>query len=438
METVEYIELFWDCPQCGQTHISAVFNPQGQRCPQCFHWRSQAVALYEAPDSRVITDPAIINRPPFWVCKVCDAVQEDHGEAAHLLRCGNCDNYQVSAVAGISGDAIADQQAPPTVPVGEAVPSPTVPSPTTSLRRTRWLGTIAGITILGSTAIGIAHWTNRAPDLPPPITVQVSDLQWRSTVTLEEQQRLTRQGWQDAVPKDAVVVKQETRQRSTRQEQRGVQTVMVDEQYQSGSREETYYISERYQSGSRQETYYDSERYQSGTQQECQTISKGNGVGQRTCHTVPVYSTRQVSRTRTVAVYSSRQVPRTRIIPVYSTRKVPTQQPILVPVPVLDTWVTYTVQAWVPQQTIKRRGDRNAARDISVPLSPQPPQRLANPQITCTVTGTGSAAAGWFAPSVVKTGTWQLPCEQFDRLHVGDRVTLQPTTAQTATLMPPR
>lgn len=438
METVEYIELFWDCPQCGQKHISAVFNPQGQRCPQCLHWRSQTVELYEAPDSRVITDPEIINRPPFWVCKVCEAVNEDHGESAHLLQCGNCDNYQVSAVAGISGDAIADQQAPPSVAVGEAVSSQSVQSPATPVRRTKWLGAIAGLMLLGGSAIGYSHWTAQTPALPPPVTVQVSDLQWRSTITIEENQRLTRQGWQDAVPKDAVVLKQETRQRSTRQDQRGVQTVMVNEQYQSGSREETYYVSERYQSGSRQETYYDSERYQSGTEEKCKTVSKGNGVGQRTCQTVPVYSTRQVSRTRTVPVYSTRQVSRSRTVPVYSTRQVPTQQPILVPVPVLDTWVTYTVQEWVPKQTVQRQGNRDAARDFSVPLQQKPPQRIANTQLICQVTGTGSESQGWFLPAVVKTRTWQLPCEQFDRVHVGDRITLQPTTTQTATLVDPR
>lgn len=100
--------------------------------------------------------------------------------------------------------------------------------------------------------------------------------------------------------------------------------------------------------------------------------------------------------------------------------------------------MTYTVQEWVPKQTVQRRGNRDAARDFSVPLQQKPPQRIGNTQTTCTVTGTGSESRGWFSPTVVKTGTWQLPCEQFDRVHVGDRITLQPTTAQTATLMAPR
>lgn len=134
-EEVEYIELFWDCPNCGHTHISAILNPQGDRCPECFHWRSKEVTLYEAADSQVITDPDLINRKPAWVCKICGAVNDDEGLAPHLLQCGNCDNYQTAAMGELTGDVEADRQGPETLPVGEPVAShshtaaPTTPAP---------------------------------------------------------------------------------------------------------------------------------------------------------------------------------------------------------------------------------------------------------------------------------------------------------------------
>ena len=59
-----YIELFWRCPECGEDHISAIpdLNPTGWYCPNCFFRRDERVNLYEADDSREITDPELIQR----------------------------------------------------------------------------------------------------------------------------------------------------------------------------------------------------------------------------------------------------------------------------------------------------------------------------------------------------------------------------------------
>ncbi|HEY9625309.1 MAG TPA: hypothetical protein V6C78_33625 [Crinalium sp.] len=478
MDTVEYIELFWDCPECEQRHISAVFNPQGNRCPSCLHWRTNDVPLYESSDSQVITDPALINRKPFWVCKVCHAVNQDVGLAAHLLQCENCNSYQTSAVGGVTGDLAVDQQAPNTVAVGEPVvfqphaanqpvPAASTPQPPTSrtgrlIRKLTWFNLIGG-GILASLAIASQLAVQfRDPSL---LDIQVNDLVWTVSVDVQTQKTVTRQAWDEALPAGAAVIKSERRQRGTRQEQRGTRTVMVQEQYQSdtrtetyttseqyqsGTRTETYTESERYQSGTRTETYTTSERYQSGTDQECRTTSRGNGLGERRCrsvpvystrqvpHTrsVPVYSTRQVSRTRSVPVYSTRQVPHTRTVPIYSTRQVPVQQPIMVTIPVYDQWITYQVKEWEPQQTRRQTGHDDAPRRApNIRLSQQPPQRIAATHTECRLYGTYSIHHGWFQPPELKTGIWTLPCEDYDRIDIGNQVQLRATDSDLANLV---
>lgn len=531
MNTVEYIELFWDCPHCGHAHISAVFNPQGNRCPQCLHWRTEAILLYEAPDSQVITDATLINRKPFWVCKVCAAVHEDHGVAAPLLKCDNCDSYQTTETGELTGDESADRLGPATLPVGEPVAfqaevsEATVSTQGSHKRRSpaslAWivLGGL-GILFLGSGLPGemqtLTPTMNISKDVslrPTPLQspaakinedpslrqVQVQDLWWITEVDVQQQSNaITQSGWQDSVPINAkqlgiTLVKSERKLRSTRQHHQGYRTQWSDETYQSGTRTETYRepeqyqsgtraetytesipysitrtepytVSERYQSGTRPETYTESERYQSGTRQDCTTVTRGNGVGQRTCRDVPIYSTRSVqrtrpvptystrsvqrfrtvtvpqrrlvSRTRQVPVYQTRMVTRTREVPVYSTRKVPVQEPILVDQPVYDTWVTYTVNQWVPTQTYKRLGKDDVPRQFPQPRLPSlPPHRIAAKRTVCHVKGQFSVDQGWLKPPLQELGQWVLPCEDYDRINIGDLVELQLQTSTQAKLV---
>jgi hypothetical protein len=480
MDTVEYIELFWDCPECGQTHISAVFNPQGNRCPSCLTWRLDAIALYEAPDSQIITDPKLINRPPFWVCKVCDAVNADAGLAARLLQCENCHSYQTSEVGGISGDQVQDQQAPPIVAVGTSVELKQSTPPKSSNTPAVVVG--AGIAIAAMTSFvglgsAILFGLTRSPTplsvMPDaatvasdskPLQVTVTDLTWVAETDIEQQKIYTRESWKGVMPPQATVLKSETRE-NKRSERQGFRTIMVPEQYQSGTRTETYtesekyqsgtttktdYTSERYQSGTKNETYSESERYQSGTEQKCQTTSRGNGVGQRSCSSVPVYSTRQISRSRSVPTYSTRQVPRTqsvpvystrpversRSLPVYSTRQIPVQEPIIVTIPFSDTWTTYQVREWAFQRTQTDQAKQDAPRQPAVKITKQPLQRIARTRMKCQLEGEFNVNDRQFgSPMTSKVGIWKLPCEEYDRVNIRDRVQLRLSSVDSANLV---
>ncbi len=482
MNRVEYIELFWDCPECGQAHISALFNPRGNRCPSCLTWRLESIALYEAPDSQVVTDPKLINRPPFWVCKVCDAVNGDTGLAAHLLQCENCNSHQTSEIGAISGDQIPDKVAPPAVAVGEpvelqksALPSRrAAPSTNTPIVVVAGgIATMMGIGIISSAmqARMVTPWGGGPATISPltpmqdssVLQVQVTDLIWQAEIDIEEQQGYTRESWKSVMPAEATLIKSAARE-NKRSEQRGFRTVMVPQEYQSGTRTETYtepeqyqsgtrtetdYQSERYQSGTKNETYYESERYQSGTEEKCQTRSMGNGVGQRSCTSVPVYGTRQVSRSRSVPTYSTRQIPqsrsvpidstrqikRTRSIPVYSTKQVPIQTPIMVTVPFSDTWATYRLTAWRFKQTQTDKGHNDTPRKPPIKLVKLPPQRIAATRMKCQIQGQSSNLNRAAGPTQSKPQIWNLPCEEYDRVNIGDQVQLQLSDANSANLV---
>jgi hypothetical protein len=468
MDTIEYVELFWDCPECGKTHISAVFNSQGNRCPNCLHWRMDSISLYEAPDSLTITDPDIINRRPFWVCKICNAVNEDTGLDRNLLQCANCDSYQTSEVGAITNDMADDRGAPDSVAIGEGIErrmddtaESTIVADSTNIdaclspqrNSNRLVSTLMWVNVIGggiaASLFGISQFSDSSV-----LQVKVTDLTWTIAVEIQEQKTFTRQAWEEDVPSGVSVLKSERRQRGTRQEQRGFRTVMVreqyqsgtrnetyytSEQYQSGTRNETYYTSEQYQSGTRNETYYTSERYQSGTKQQCSTTSRGNSVGTRKCssvpvynnrrvlqtRTVPVYSTRQVRRIRTVPVYSTRQVRHIRTVPVYSTRTIPEQQPIVVTIAVYDRWVIYRAKEWVRQQTLERKGNNDTSRQPPNPKLAQN-QRVSNSQTLCRLNGIYSLKKNWFQTSS-QVGMWELPCSEYDRIDIGDQVKLQKT-----------
>lgn len=371
---VSYVELFWDCPECGEPHISAVFNPNGQRCPSCFYWRQDDDHLYEAPDSQVITDPALINRPPHWICKVCEATNLDTGLPAELLQCGNCDSYQVSQVGEITGNEAEDRQAPATDAAAEVelrsqIPAsryenPTVPKSLleakAAARTGRWprcLVALVGLGLsFGGITIGGIVWLLQ----PQVLEVQVRDLTWTVTTPIEQFRPVERANWDEQVPAAATVLRQEIRVRDHRREQRGTRT-------------ETYSTTERYDTGR--------------TEERCTTVSQGNGIGQKRCTTTPVYASRSVERTRTVPVY--------------------------VEIPIEDTWVTYRVMDWVAAPPLVQSGQDDTPRPTgAVTLPTAAYQQRQLPSTTeCKVTGIP------VGPSTPAPRQWSIDCAEYDLLE---------------------
>lgn len=384
-----YVELFWDCPECGQPHISAVFNPNGQRCPNCFYWRQDDDQLYEAADSQIITDAALIHKPPHWICKVCGSANPDEGLAVELLQCGNCDSYQTSLVGNITGNENRDQQAPKTDETGEVVEqrakipesrfeNPVVPkslqakrsqsgrSSKPSHRPIRWLirlgliGTAAALT----TVAGVVWLVS-----PTQVDVQVKDLTWTVTIPIEEYRLVDRADWDESVPTGATIIARQTKIRSYVERQQGYRT----------------------------ETYWESERYRTGSKKVCKTTSQGNGVGKKTCKDEPTYDTRRTQRTREVPNY--------------------------IKVPVNDVWVTYRIKDWVATSPIVITGRDDQPRPtkaVTLPKSQYPLRQLA-PTTQCQVFGIPKEQKS----AQTNTKNWQLDCAEYDRLEPNTTITLE-------------
>lgn len=400
---VEYIELFWRCRECGQDHISAIphLNPTGWYCPNCFFRRDESVELYEASDSRVITDPDLIARieegRADWKCKHCGSLNADTGVPKEMLVCEVCDIWQtdendkLAPLRDEAGEVIAKHQKRV-----DRFEDPVVPRSLQKASENTNSDRILTVLFYGAAgAVGLVSFVGIGWLLTPhPIEVEVKSLPWEVAVEVQQLLPVEKAGWEETVPTEARILSSETRQRGTQEVQYGTKTVMVTEQYQSGMRTETY---------------TEFEQYQSGTRENCTTTSTGTGAGKRTCTTVPVYSSRPVQRTRQVPQYSTRQVP--KIVPNMVTE------------PVYDNYVYYEVTEWQHEQTLSNKGEDNEPRIAPVPkLDNVPyPERTLPPVTTCKLMGV------YQRRKKPRAETWEIPCAQFDQINKGDRVKLQAT-----------
>jgi hypothetical protein len=387
----DLILLFWNCPECGHEHIEG----PTKRCPRCFYWRDRAVAFYEAPDSRVLTpDEAMQYQRPDWICKVCGAANADEGQPVAELICGNCQSWQTNhldlgqaapdrlgddTVAAVQGqwqegfrldqfedlndpqfsaalnDPLDSSWAPSNEPAPPPPPDRPAPAPARPWKKQ---AIAAGLAM----AIGGTGWAAWQWIAPVHLDATVVQRTWAVSVPIEDYRPVEESGW--SLPAGAYDISSSRRQRGTRQVQTGTRTESVQVSYQE----------------------------QTGTQEECTTRSRGDGTGQRTCKDVPVYSTRYRTERKEVPVYRAE--------------------------PVYDTWYRYKIQRWVAQTSIERRGsDREPRRPPAVTLDNRPyPERALSPIERCSIT------ADYADPkqrSTRKRDTFELPCDHYDRLAIG-------------------
>lgn len=448
--STSYIELFWDCPDCGQQAISSIdggMQHDGFTCPNCAYNRKRDDALYERSESRTITDPELIARIESgevdWECKYCGSLNPQVGIGEDTMACRVCGQFQQDDLSPQrplldQTDEFVQKRNEKILDRFEVIPenlrkflpandnrhqfSPKLPSfdwQSLPWRPITW--------IVGGIAVVVGGWWLFAPH---PLEVKVQSLPWEVTVEVQQLVPVNKSGWDETVPLGARVRSSETRQRGTQEVQRGTKTIMETEKYQSGTTIKSYTETERFQSGTTTEPYTDSERYQSGTRENCTTTSTGTGAGRRSCVSVPVYSTRYIQRSRQVPTYSTRLVPKTRTVPVYSTRQVPRTVPNMVTEPVYDTYVYFTVDEWTHEQTLTTNGVDDQPRIAPVPqLDNYPyPQRALTPQESCHVIG------AYRQGDKQKVQTWRISCKQFDRLNMGNTVKLTVNRAGQASL----
>ena len=367
-ERTEKILLFWDCPECGHAHIEG----PTQRCPRCFWWRDRSVNFYEAPDSRVLTpeEEAKYTRPD-WICKACGASNPDTGQPASELLCGSCHSWQTNDLdMGTEGPTRAATDKEVATVQGkwqegfriDEGDGGAAPKPKPKKSGSLKNRVVAGAIALGLGGTGFGAWQLFTPTI---IDAEITQRTWTVAVEIQEQRPVDGSGWN--LPSGAYNVRREERRRGSRKVQTGTTTEDVQVSY----------------------------REQTGTKEECRTASDGNGVGTRSCRDVPVYTTKYRTETKTVPVYRNE--------------------------PVYDTWYSYTQEKWMQQTTVNNSGSGDAPRTPpTVTLDNQPyPERQLSPRETCYITGQ------YEHDDKMTENRWSLPCSQYDRLKVGQTVTLE-------------
>lgn len=403
MASTTYIELFWDCPDCGEQAISALPSEthDGYRCPNCAYNRKRSDTLYDRPESRVIDELELIARIEMgqvdWECKYCGSLNPQIGIGESMMACRVCGQFQTDEFSPESpeqvqvGEAVSQRQEKirdrfEVIPQNlQTIADNAEKRKSRSRSNSRRLSLLVLLGVAASLFLGLLVWFFS----PRTVEVTVQSLPWSVDVTVEQLEPIAASAWQGSVPSNARIQSRERRQRGTQEVQRGFRTIQVEE---------------RYKSGTRTETYTDQERYKTGTRKECTTTTTGTGAGAKSCRDVPTYSTRSVQKTKEV--------------PVYDTRLVAKEVPNMVAEPVYDTYVRYEVDEWRPIQTLTNKGLDNEPRTPPKTKLDNSPykERALEPVITCQVMGRDRKD---------KTHTWELPCEQFDRIDVRDRVQLK-------------
>ncbi len=373
----EIILLFWDCPCCGHKHIPG----PTRRCPRCFWWRDRTVKFYEAPDS-VVLSPAEVARyaGPDWICKVCGAANPETGAPRESLVCGNCHTRQVDVDGGSTSLE--------TLPVGVVVARPSSRPEAYSSRRYTGrvvspmsggsgreiaadisggsmreigadrprsiLSTVYILATVGLVGLGIAGLNTliHLVTLPRPVNALVLRRHWRVEVPIEERRPVTEGDW--TLPEGAYHVRTEKRQKSTRKIQIGTEKRTVQVPY----------------------------KVKVGTRTECETVSRGDGTGERVCSEEPVYETRYRTETEEKPIY--------REEPVYA------------------TWYSYTIDRWRPLRTEVAEGTEDTPRrPPGLQLATHPyPQRQLTPKETCFLD----------VQARNRHHTWTIACATYDRI----------------------
>jgi len=387
-----HIEMFWRCTSCQHRNLG-----RHMVCQRCKNAKDGSEP-YEMPEDTAsavtVTDAALLRMAtagPHWRCAYCDSDQRalDGG-------CRNC---------GAS---------PPPGPSTPDAP----PAPTAKKKSRRgciflvlivaffgcccpiWLN--AGTSTSGSSEPGdggiqrITEWTQR---------LQVEEVTWEHTVTVERRHAVDREGFAEDRPSDAFQVKAQGQRHHH------------DEQVLNGY--ETVHYTERKQSGYTTETYRDKEACGedcSTTPKKCKEDCTSNKNGFATCKTTCTGGEKRCT-TRYCSVTKTRKEPkyvderRSRKEPRY--RSVPHQAP----------WFTWKEWAWSEDRRVRVNGQTLETRwpaEVQLrPLKPLPKggqERTSRSASYTVVFQADGEASVQYSPKTL---------EEFQRYTLGSTHTLQ-------------
>jgi hypothetical protein len=359
----------WRCTFC-----SAVNRGRDLDCAGCGARRGADVEFFLDDDAAPITDAELLKAAhdgPDWRCETCGGSNRFSSKTCQTCGApvgnsgfrkivdGSVDDFREKNKGGESAsDAEATAACGSMKSAGHARVDETdwAQAARNAQRRSQWtpslglIGTIGG-TVLALLLIGLSLDPTSSPiDSGTPIKHEITPqvdprysitrdvelvvdgVEWVRTIEMEEYRQVTDVDWEGSVPADARVLSQN-------QEVHHYDHVWV------GSHSVPEYYTERVKTGSHTETEYYTERESDGTESyKCGTRNKGNGFFEDVYCTRPVYRNVQKSRSKSVDDYQT--ITRTRYKEVDDFKDVP----------VYRTKVKYSVNRWLPAETVVERG----------------------------------------------------------------------------------
>ncbi|WP_426749728.1 hypothetical protein [Myxococcus sp. Y35] len=323
------IEMFWRCSSCNHRNLGRYMVCQG--CKNAKDGSEQYEMPEDTASAVTVTEEALLRMAtagPNWRCAYCESDQRALD--------GGCKNCGASSVEG-------------SIP---AEPSPPAPSEKKREKGGRRMGCyIVSIVLFfgcccpmwmnsGKKETSSATAATTAPKTGPEWTrtLQVKEVSWEHTVSVERYRLVEDEGFEEDRPEGALQVKAQGKRHHH------------DEQVRDGY--ETVYYTESVQRGYTTETYREKEACGedcSTTPRKCSEKCTSNKNGFATCKTTCTGGERECT-TRYCSVKKTRKVPR------YVDERRSRKEPRYRSVPRAATWYSWKEWRWIHERDVTANG----------------------------------------------------------------------------------
>jgi ribosomal protein L40E len=221
-KTIGYVELEWECPQCGTR------NPGPQKmCSNCGSPQPKKVEFQQAAQEELITDESEIARAkagPDVHCAFCGA-----RNPAGTERCTQCGADLTKGEARAGGRVVGAHRDRPAEPakcpkcgalndpnafkcaqcnasLRRPQPKPAAREPVTAAQKPAsrsWLIGVVAVAVLA--CVGIIALIAFSSLTKEEVSGWVEEVSWERTIVLEGLQDVTKEDWRDEIPSDVQV-----------------------------------------------------------------------------------------------------------------------------------------------------------------------------------------------------------------------------------------
>lgn len=273
----------WRCQQCSTINLGRNLN-----CLSCGVKRNDDVKFFLEDEAPQIDDANLLrqaNAGADWVCRYCGG-----NNRAFEPRCSSCgstrsnaDKQLIEESRGINDWSEAAQKA-----ARFAAQNSSATQPKKSFLGSRWLKFgLLGLGIFGALFVALFAALVYISTLVYPAEIEVTNLEWTRTISLEEYKTVEETAWEGEVPKDARVQSQTRAVHHTDKVADGTRTVPETYTEQVADGEEKYVCGK-----TNKKNGYFEDKY--CTRTKYKSVTKTRNKTEIVYRDVPIYKTRYV------------------------------------------------------------------------------------------------------------------------------------------------